>query len=636
MTQVSNPSPELTQAVTALARALLAGARNWAMYPPEHPTAKASMDRLLQAVEQATANAVLSIGVTPDTLLVDGLPLAAREGPVVDAAALLHNRDILRLTFVGAASAPALRSLLSVLSLDQATLRERGGPAGIWAREGHHTIAIEQIDYRKVLEDREAPREARTDDDLWRHIVRSISVHGMTEAFDDAKVAELLASALAADGKATERLAQIFNTIAPDEERKRRVLSLARSYLSETDFGRSEQFQALWTSMEELLISYNEGPYVSDSYRAALDGVSGRAQSMGVAQTLPPEMPEWSRSLGQENVRRLSVVLLIDLLSLEKEEARAAEIAGDMEALAEDLLLSGDYADAVLIVRSLAEAASDASRVGHAAGADARRAIAESHAWREVVALFEDLDAEAFDPMCACALGLGAAAVPALSAALRVEGETRGRRRAGDIIVAYGEPAVAPLAPLLDDPRWFVQASAIDLLGRIASPQAVAPLQGVLRRGDPRVCRHAVAALASIEDPAAARAIHTVLRTAAGELREAVVEALIAVRLPRIVPMLLQILRESDPLGRDHTVALDALAALAGIADDRAVPAVAAVMARWRWYRRGRMRVLKQRAAQVLVKIGSPAARDRLRHAAERGDRMLRKIARQAVREPAT
>ena len=41
--------------------------------------------------------------------------------------------------------------------------------------------------------------------------------------------------------------------------------------------------------------------------------------------------------LGQDNVRRLSVTMLIDLFTLERDKTRASEIATDMEALAEDL-----------------------------------------------------------------------------------------------------------------------------------------------------------------------------------------------------------------------------------------------------------------------------------------------------------
>jgi len=56
---------------------------------------------------------------------------------------------------------------------------------------------------------------------------------------------------------------------------------------------------------------------------------------------LPPDLPDWMASLGQDSVRSLSVTMLIDLFTLERDKARASEIAADMEALAEDLAVVG-------------------------------------------------------------------------------------------------------------------------------------------------------------------------------------------------------------------------------------------------------------------------------------------------------
>ena len=104
---------------------------------------------------------------------------------------------------------------------------------------------------------------------------------GIADAFDDTKVAQLLATTLAIDGQASERLASVFDTIAPDDERKHRVLNLTRTMLSETTFGKTTQFQTLWTSMEELLLSYNERPFVSQEYRESLDGDRRAGRSHG-------------------------------------------------------------------------------------------------------------------------------------------------------------------------------------------------------------------------------------------------------------------------------------------------------------------------------------------------------------------
>lgn len=730
-------SPELVRGATKLALTLVAAARSWTLYPPEHPAVKAAHERFAAAIHEATTGAMFSVGVTPHTLLIEGVPVPPSQ-PVAEAAQLLHDRDLLQLTFTGAVPADALRTLLTILSLDAATRRERGGPANIWARDGHPSISLEQVDYSKVLEDRDQVRAAKHDD-VWKSIVNSIVsgrktmdeleqqrllaiaadpgqigelatavmgpkcgidgspmittqavtilaafrhlasivsvkapdqvaevmrnlanaaaglhpnvvmhmlqseddpadgvkvVRGMTAAFDDVKVAQLLATALATEGQATTRLAEVFDTIASDAERKRRVLSLTRTLLSETDFGHSKQFTAMWSSMEELLISYNEKPFVSEQYRNALDGAGGRAGAVA-ARDLPEELPEWMDTLGQDNVRHLSVILIVDLLKLERDPERAAGIAADMTALAEDLLMSGDYGEARDVAVALANTAVSERSIARAACREALGVLAGSAALHEAVGLLGDLDPQRLEQFRAMCTAIGPAVVDALGAALRVEADTPARRRATDMIVGFGAPAVPRLALLLNDSRWFVQCHGADLLGRIATAEAVPLLQPLLRRGDPRVTQHAIAALAGINDPAAARAIHMVLRSTTGELRGAVIAALVAERDPRVVPMLVRIMDESEPLGKDHSIVIDTLGALKTVHSDQAVPSVARLMRRRSWLARAKTRVLKRTAVDVLVTIGSPAAVSMLDAAATQGDRLLRKIVKQARTESA-
>src|SRR5215470_16816788 len=101
MSEASQLSPELARGLLQLARALLTAARNWTLYPPEHPTVAASVARLSDAITQSTLGAVFSIGITPDTLLVEGAQADSTQGAIAEAAALLHDRDLLRITFVG-------------------------------------------------------------------------------------------------------------------------------------------------------------------------------------------------------------------------------------------------------------------------------------------------------------------------------------------------------------------------------------------------------------------------------------------------------------------------------------------------------------------------------------------------------
>src|SRR6185369_13760359 len=113
----------------------------------------------------------------------------------------------------------------------------------------------------------------------------------------------------------------------------------------------------------------------------------------------------------------------------------------------------------------------------------------------------------------------------------------------------------------------------------------------------------------------------------AGEMRRAVIEALVAERDPRVVPMLVRIIEESEPPGKDHEVVLETIEALGLVPSDAGVAALARVIARRGFFGRRKLRTLKERGVGALARIGTPAAQTVLANAAKTGDRLLRKIA---------
>ena len=125
----------------------------------------------------------------------------------------------------------------------------------------------------------------------------------------------------------------------------------------------------------------------------------------------------------------------------------------------------------------------------------------------------------------------------------------------------------------------------------------------------------------------AARAIQTVLRAASGELRKAVIDALVSERDARVVPMLVRILEESQPLGRDHDMVIETIDALGTVGTDLAVPALAKMARRTSFFSRRKARALKEHSVAALAQVGTDGAAAALQDAAQQGDRMLKKIA---------
>lgn len=714
--------PGIVQRAAAVARGLVGAARAATLYSPDHPAAQTAVARLAGAVREATTGDFLTLGVAPDALLLDGEPitpdgLGGGAGIVAEAAAYLHGRDLLRITFTGQQTDETLDALLRLLAEDVEAVRARGGVAAAWVALGLAGVEIEAIDYKAMLGEPEKPVDRK--DDLWRTLVRLATVrqatldeaaeqrllaiasdpdamsefatditamkttpdgapmvtsqaaavlaawrhlnglvsvlaperraavmknialatstlpsHVVVEmlrqniaderagdegalAFDEVQVAQLLATALALGGATSPRLAEVFDTIAPDEPRKRRILTMARTLLDDTDFGKRPEFDSLWISVEELLLAYNDNAFVSDAYRASLDSAGERAVRM--AADVPEEWDIWMKSLGEESVRTLSALLLVDLLALETDPAALAALASDLAALAEDLLMAGDFANARVVVTAL-----------HERGGAARKALDEvgaSAGLADAAALAGDLDATALEHLGAVALAIGPASVESLRRVF-IDGPEGAREAVADIIVALGAFGIPRLAPLASATSPAARRMAARILGRIGSAEGVPLLQPLLRGQDADVAREAVRALSLIDDPAAARAVQTVLRAAQGRVRDAVVAALVAERDPRVVPVLVSVLDSSEPAGEDFGVVVDTLKALAILTDDRAVPAIDRMIRKRGWRGRKRLRVTKAAGLQTLAAMNSDAAREAIAAAAANGDRLLKRLAR--------
>lgn len=73
---------------------------------------------------------------------------------------------------------------------------------------------------------------------------------------------------------------------------------------------------------------------------------------------------------------------------------------------------------------------------------------------------------------------------------------------AADALVAIGEPAVAPVLEVLEDGAGAARENAVEVLGRLGTPEAVPAIAEFVRTGEDRLHRKAVDALIGIGAPA--------------------------------------------------------------------------------------------------------------------------------------
>ena len=138
MSQVSQLSPELARGLLHMARALLVAARNWTLYPPEHPAVGASVERL--ARRDPRVDARRRVRDRRHARHADDRrrrrptrPDRHRRGRRAAARSRHPAHHVRRRRAAGRRSTRFLR----LLTLDAGERRRRGGPARIWAADGH-------------------------------------------------------------------------------------------------------------------------------------------------------------------------------------------------------------------------------------------------------------------------------------------------------------------------------------------------------------------------------------------------------------------------------------------------------------------------------------------------------------------
>ena len=153
-----------------------------------------------------------------------------------------------------------------------------------------------------------------------------------------------------------------------------------------------------------------------------------------------------------------------------------------------------------------------------------------------------------------------------------------------------------------------------------------------MHAADAQRVREAVAAILRLDDPGALRSLAVVLKTGTRRERHTAIDALIATQDHRASALLASALRETRPIGEDHQLALQLLAALRRVGDEHAVPAIAESMQAVSWVRLAQTISLKRTAVSVLASMNNARAPKALTHAARHGDLLLRRCARTAMR----
>ena len=110
----------------------------------------------------------------------------------------------------------------------------------------------------------------------------------VVDRITDDTIASFVAGSVEKTGGASERLAQAFEALVPEADRKERLLDLAKQEAEKSRLGQENGFEDLWQSAATMLTSYSDETYVSSEYARELSGTKAQAADVERVSDDPP------------------------------------------------------------------------------------------------------------------------------------------------------------------------------------------------------------------------------------------------------------------------------------------------------------------------------------------------------------
>lgn len=445
----------------------------------------------------------------------------------------------------------------------------------------------------------------------------------------DGTIASFVARQIDA-GEPIDRVAQAFHSLVVDGDRRERLVTMAHD-TAIVSGAEGDAFEQSWTEIAGRLLSqYSDEPFVSEQYAQQLTTV--RAEAVDVEQTSddPPErLTAWLGTVATNELRRLDLSLVLDLLRLEQDLTRREALMHPVVSLIDDLLLVGDFDAAEVVLGVLGEEAKrhDQPERQHLARATIERLITPA-TMRHFVAHLATLDDTQFARVKSICLSLGERFVRPLAEALSLEERTRTRERLSEILVGFGSVGRAEIEQLKSSANPAVRRTAIYLLRNFGGSEALPDLTELLDDAEPGVQRDAVRAILQIGSDQGYRVLEQALETGTPQSRESIMQALASQRDERAAPLLAYILEHVSHAGALGWVYLRALDLLGQLRDAEAIPALEAALYKGEWWAPRRSATLRGTAAAALARIGTAEAVAALVKASQQGTRGVRAAAR--------
>lgn len=452
----------------------------------------------------------------------------------------------------------------------------------------------------------------------------------------DEMLTKFLVDNVVKDRGATGRLAAAFQTLVPDPSRQQEILAAAAQQAAEM-FPDDPQFESVWTSSSEMLMSYSDAKFVSEGYARELTTAQTQATDVDrIGDDPPVRIRAWLATVSDEEVRALDQHLVLDLLKIETRADAWSGVLDTALTSIDQLVLVGDLRLASQLLESIAAIARDnAAPFKEAAAAGITRLVEGPMVRHLATSLHKATDAE-FDVAKKMCTMIGPTLVKPMSDVLMGESNARTVRRLRDILISFGPAAREYANELKSSRNPAVRRAAIDLLRALGGDAALPDLRVMLDDPDAQVQREALRGILQIGTNEAYQLLEQALRSGAAHTRDAITQALGGFRDEKAAPLFLHILTHTDYRGSNEGLYMQTVESLGKIAvDERSASTLKDILYRGEWWAPGRTARIRTTAARALRCMGTAGADRVLEEAAASGPGAVRKIAKAALAEPA-
>ncbi|HEV3139725.1 MAG TPA: HEAT repeat domain-containing protein, partial [Vicinamibacterales bacterium] len=429
------------------------------------------------------------------------------------------------------------------------------------------------------------------------------------------------------NNESTDRLAEAFQSLVPQDDQRPRLLALARDKVAASPLGNTDGFETAWNQVaEKMLTSYSDKPFVSDEYARELSGARTRALEVEQVNDDPAErIAAWLSTVATTALRALDLSLLLDLLRIEQDDTRWGELMTPLVSLLEDLLLVGDFDASLQLIQVLVkEGAGDGSKARRQHAIIAVDTLVAGSMLRHLAAQFTTIDDAQFERVKTMCVSLGEVLVRPLAEALTTEERPRARERLTTILLAFGAVGRRTVERLKNSPNAAVRRTAIRLMREFIGGEALPDLTELMNDNEPQVQREAVLAILTIATDGAYRILEQALTTGTAQSRDAMMQALSATRDERAGPLWAHILSNIDHRGPLQPIYVRAIESLGALRAPEGIEPLKDALYRGEWYAPRRTSMLRGAVAAALARIATPEAVAVLEDAAAGGPRSVR------------